>query len=450
VDPVGGEYRPNLRGLGALTAYWVGLAVLWGAMLTVVEPQLVQELVPPEIKTTALALLFGVQALVAILVQPVAGAASDRFVTPWGRRRPLLVAGVAAQVVFLIALTFAGSFLWVLIILVFVEIASNAAQGSYQGLLPDTVPVEGRGLASGLLGGGLLAGQIVGVAVAGAALVVGDTDLAIAFAAAALALGTVVTVLGVQERAGRSEASNHRVVVDWARHLVSPRSWIGPARATVLEVWGRDVLEQRDYLWLLASRLLMLMAAGSLQPFVLYYLQDSMGLGADAAAAVTPIAGAVALVALASAIPGGMLTNRLGRVRTVFFAGIAGGIGAFLFAVAPSYAFLFVVAIPFGAALGVFLSADWALLVDVAPQDEVGRYLGLSNTVTASASVLAVVIAGPVADVLNGVSFGLGYRVAFAIAALEFLAGAWCVLHVHEPKRLAHVTSTAPLGRSGS
>ena len=439
MGPVGGEYRPNLRGLGALTAYWVGLAVLWGAMLTVVEPQLVQELVPPEIKTTALALLFGVQAFVAILVQPVAGAASDRFVTPWGRRRPLLVAGVAVQVVFLIALTFAGSFLWVLIILVFVEIASNAAQGSYQGLLPDNVPVEGRGLASGLLGGGLLAGQIVGVAVAGAALVVGDTDLAIAFAAAALALGTVVTVLGVQERAGRSEASNHRVVVDWARHLVSPRSWIGPARATVLEVWGRDVLEQRDYLWLLASRLLMLMAAGSLQPFVLYYLQDSMGLGADAAAAVTPIAGAVALVALASAIPGGMLTNRLGRVRTVFFAGIAGGIGAFLFAVAPTYAFLFVVAIPFGAALGVFLSADWALLVDVAPQDEVGRYLGLSNTVTASASVLAVVIVGPVADVLNGVSFGLGYRVAFAIAALEFLVGAWCVLHVHEPRRLAHV-----------
>jgi MFS family permease len=447
---VGGEYRPNLRGLGALTAYWVGLAVLWGALLTVVEPQLVQELVPPEVKTTALALLFGVQALVAILVQPVAGAASDRFVTPWGRRRPLLVAGVAVQVVFLVALTFAGSFLWVLIILVFVEIASNAAQGSYQGLLPDTVPIEGRGLASGLLGGGLLAGQIVGVAVAGAALVVGDTDLAIAFAAAALALGTVVTVLGVQERAGRSESSNHRVVVDWARHLVSARSWIGPARATVLEVWGRDVLEQRDYLWLLASRLLMLMAAGSLQPFVLYYLQDSMGLGTNAAAAVTPIAGAVALVALASAIPGGMLTNRLGRVRTVFFAGIAGGIGAFLFAVAPSYAFLFVVAIPFGAALGVFLSADWALLVDVAPQDEVGRYLGLSNTVTASASVLAVVIAGPVADVLNGVSFGLGYRVAFAIAALEFLVGAWCVLHVHEPRRLAHVTSTAPLGGSGS
>ncbi len=446
---MGGEYRPNLRGLGALTAYWVGLAVLWGALLTVVEPQLVQELVPPEVKTTALALLFGAQAIVAIVVQPIAGAASDRLVTPWGRRRPLLVAGVVAQVVLLIALTFAGSFLGVLLVLILVEIASNTAQGSYQGLLPDCVPVEGRGLASGLLGGGLLAGQIVGVAVAGAALVVGDTDLAIAFAAAAVALGTLVTVHGVPEKLGRSESADHHVVVDWARHLLSPRSWLGPFRATVLEVWGRDVLEQRDYLWLLASRLLILMAAGSLQPFVLYFLQDSLGLGTDAAAAVTPIAGAVALVALASAIPGGAATARWGRVRTVFIAGVTGGIGAFLFAVAPTYAFLFVVAIPFGVALGVFLAADWALLVDVAPQDEVGRYLGLSNTVTASATVLAVVIAGPIADAVNGVRFGLGYRVAFVIASLEFLVGAWCVLHVHEPHRTAQTGSSVPLGRSG-
>jgi MFS family permease len=431
---LGASYRPNLRSMGALTAYWVGLAVLWGAMLTVVEPELVQELVPPETKTTALALLFGLQALVAILVQPVAGAASDRLVTPWGRRRPLLVAGVAAQVALLIALMFAGSFTWVLIVLIFVEVVSNAAQGSYQGLLPDCVPVEGLGLASGLLGGGMLAGQIVGVAVAGAALAVGDTDLAIAFAAGAVALGTLVTVLGVEERVGRAGSANHQVVVDWARHLLSARSWLGPVRATVLEVWGRDVLSQRDYLWLLASRLLILMASGTLQPFVLYYLQDSLGLGADAASAVTPIAGAVALVALASAVPGGAATARWGRVRTVFIAGVTGGIGAFLFAVAPTYAFLFVVAVPFGIALGVFLSADWALLVDVAPQDEVGRYLGLSNTVTASASVLAVVVAGPIADLVNGVGFGLGYRVAFAIAALEFLGGAWCVLHVHEPQ----------------
>ncbi len=92
------------------------------------------------------------------------------------------------------------------------------------------------------------------------------------------------------------------------------------------------------------------------------------------------------------------------------------------------------IAIPFGVALGVFLSADWALLVDVAPAGESGRYLGLSNTATAGASVLAVAIGGPVADIVNRFGPGYGYRAVFVLAALEFVIGSWCVAHVHEPR----------------
>ena len=47
--------------------------------------------VPAALKTSALALIAGLQALASILVQPAAGAASDRLATPWGRRRPLMV-----------------------------------------------------------------------------------------------------------------------------------------------------------------------------------------------------------------------------------------------------------------------------------------------------------------------------------------------------------------------
>jgi MFS family permease len=92
----------------------------------------------------------------------------------------------------------------------------------------------------------------------------------------------------------------------------------------------------------------------------------------------------------------------------------------------------------------VFLSADWALLTDVAPLDQAGRYLGLSNTVTAGAGVLAVAIGGPIADLVNRYQFGLGYRAIFAIAALEFAVGAWSVLHVHEPR-----PGAAALGEDG-
>lgn len=430
VEAVESRRVPLLR----LVSYWLGLNVLWGGVTTIVLPRMVEQLVAPGIKTTALALVAALQAAMSIVVQPLAGAATDRMVTPWGRRRPLMVVGVAAQAVFLLALLRVGTFPALVAVMLCVELSSNIAQGPYQGLLPDLVPHGQRGLASGLMGGAQLAGSVAGVAVAGVALTLGDLPLAIAFSAGALVLGTLATVLGVSEAVGRSDAR-----VAWAmaarRELAQLPEWGRSIRRVVLEVWGRDVLEQRDYLWLLVSRLAILMATGTLQPFAYYLLEDALHMGSSAAAAVVPLAGLVALVALLAAIPGGTMTGRWGRVRTVEVSALTGAVGAALFCFAPSYASLFVIALPFGFALGVFLSADWALLVDVAPPDQAGRYLGLSNTVTAGAGLLAVALGGPLADLVNRWEFGSGYRAVFLLAAVEFAVGAWCVRHVREPGR---------------
>jgi MFS family permease len=430
----------SLRDLGAMSAYWFGLSITWGSLTTIVLPRLVEQVVPATIKTSALSLIGALQALVSIIVQPMSGAASDHLVTPWGRRRPLMVAGVAVQAVLIVLLTVAGAYWAILVVMLAIELASNTAQGPYQGLLPDMVPPGERGLASGFLGAGLLAGQVVGVALGGVALAAGDVSLAVSFSAGALLVGTIVTVATMHETAGRA-GGGRLEPVDWVRELLHPSRWATPIRRIVLEVWGRDVLEHRDYLWLLASRLAILMAAGTLQPFAYYYLEDALGLGANAGLAFVPLAGLVALVALVSAVPGGAMTARWGRVRTVALSAASGLVGALLFAVAPNYPALFLIAIPFGLALGVFLSADWALLTDVAPLDQAGRYLGLSNTVTAGAGFLAVALGGPVADLVNRFRFGLGYRAIFALAAIEFAVGAWGVLHVHEPR-----TGVAALG----
>ena len=148
------------------------------------------------------------------------------------------------------------------------------------------------------------------------------------------------------------------------------------------------------------------------------------------------------MVEEATAIPGGAATARWGRVRTVLASALLGAMGALAFAVAPSYAALFVIAIPFGMALGVFLSADWALLVELVPPDEAGRYLGLSNVATAGAGLLAVAIGGPIADLVNAAAPGVGYRVVFLLAAIEFLVGAWSVRHVREPGTVSAVSQS--------
>jgi MFS family permease len=434
--------------LGALSAYFVGLSMLWGTLTTIVLPQIVERLVPGAVKTTALSAVAALQALVAIVVQPISGAASDRLETPWGKRRPFMVGGVLAQCTFLVLLFMAGSYPAVIVAMMLQELASNTAQGPYQGLLPDLVPTDKRGLASGYLGASQLVGQVAGVAIAGVLAASGELHWAILFAGAAVLVGMLTTVLGVTERVEPALAEVRGR--DWARGTFRLRGWAAPIRAMVLDVWGRDVLEKRDYLWLLASRLLILMATGTLQPFAYFYLEDSLGLGSSAGLAVTPLAATVAFVALASAIPGGALTSRWGRVRTVLVSAAFGAVGSLLFAVAPSYWMVFLFAIPFGVALGVFLSADWALLVEVAPPGESGRYLGLSNTVTAAASVLAVVIGGPLADLVNASEPGVGYRAIFVLAAVEFAAGALCVGRVHEPGPGAGGSGASGSGGSGA
>jgi MFS family permease len=431
----------NVR-LPIFTAYWFGLNFLWGAVTTIVLPALVENVTPEAIQTTALALVAGLQALVAIVVQPLSGAISDELHSPWGRRRPLMVAGVALQLLSLGLLALVGSsYVGIVVAMLLVELFSNTAQGPYQGLLPDVVPMGRRGAAAAALGVGQLAGQVVGVALAGLAVAVGDVQLAIALSAVAVGIGTAVTVAGVREPAdskpdGGQDAA--RAGLDVGRTglgLFDASRWRIPFRSTVLRVWGRDVLEHRDYMWVLVSRLAILMATGTFQPFVYFFLKDSLGLAGDTAAAVVPLAALVVLVAVVAAVPGGRLTERWGRVRTVRAAAAIGTVGSLAFALAPSYESLFIMAIPFGAALGIFLAADWALMVDLVPQAESGRYLGLSNTVTAGAALLAVAIGGPIADLVNQWSFGAGYRAIFALAGVEFLFGVVALLRVSEPHR---------------
>ncbi len=424
--------------LGGLTAYWLGLSVLWGSLTTVVLPRLVEQVVPAAVKTSALALVASVQAVVSIVVQPAAGAASDHWSSRWGRRRPLMVAGVVAQLLFLALLVRAQALWAIVVVMALEEAASNSAQGPYQGLLPDVVPADRHGLASGLFGAAQLAGQVLGVGVSGVLVAVGDDGAAIAFAGGAVALGLLTTVVSQPERvspglSGALASGLRSGAMRSLAHLRHGRAWQRAIRTVLLDVWGPDVLERRDYIWLLVSRLAILMATGTLQPFIYFYVEDAVGLGPSAATGVVPLAALVALVALVAAIPGGAATARWGRVRTVLASALLGAAGAAAFAVAPSYAALFPIAVPFGVAMGLFLSADWALLVDLVPPDEAGRYLGLSNVATAGAGLLAVAIGGPIADLVNTASPGLGYRAVFVLAAVEFLAGAWFVRHVHEP-----------------
>ncbi len=133
------------------------------------------------------------------------------------------------------------------------------------------------------------------------------------------------------------------------------------------------------------------------------YFRRSHGLSdTDADATVfltTAIVGASTALA---ALPGGRLSDRLGRRPVIWGAAAIAGIGLSGVALAPSPAVAVAAWIPFGIGMGVFLSADWALMADVIPKHTAGRYMGILNAGTAMAGPVFIIVAGPVQDLVSG------------------------------------------------
>src|SRR5512141_1479856 len=94
----------------SLNLYWFSLSFLWNSMGPILLPTLVPLLVPESQKGGALGLLSALGLIVAIIVQPAAGAWSDSHTTRWGKRKPYIVGGTLFDVVFLLTMALAGNY----------------------------------------------------------------------------------------------------------------------------------------------------------------------------------------------------------------------------------------------------------------------------------------------------------------------------------------------------
>ena len=140
----------SLREMLVLNTYWIGLSFKWNALHPIILPALLLNYIPDVQKNTYLGILTFIGLIVATIVQPLAGAISDGWVSRWGRRRPLIVMGTLFDLVFLAIMGWAGGFAWLVIGYIGLQLSSNIAHGPLQGLLPDRVPTGQLGVASSL------------------------------------------------------------------------------------------------------------------------------------------------------------------------------------------------------------------------------------------------------------------------------------------------------------
>src|SRR6202521_2643635 len=154
----------------ALSAFWFGMNFLWIPLTTVLIQAQVDDVVPKGSQNTAIGVALGLGGVLAMAVPPLVGAWSDRLNTRFGRRRPIMVAGTLLTIPGLILLMTAGNYPQIVVGYVIVQFFFNAAGAAYAGIIPDVVPAQQFGKASGFLatmtqlgiGGGLGVTSVLG------------------------------------------------------------------------------------------------------------------------------------------------------------------------------------------------------------------------------------------------------------------------------------------------
>lgn len=403
-----------------LSAFWFAIAYVMQPLSGTIIPLLVKHFTTPTTLQLGLATIhvdintyvavldtFG--AAFAIVWQPAIGALSDGHRAAIGRRRPFIAIGVVGDVIFLTIIAFVTSYWMLLVAYVFFQMASNTAQGPYQGMLPDQVPDDQRSEASGYYGMMNMVGTIFGFVVVGAILIpTGHLRIAILTLPLVVAIAGALVFFGVPDRRITRERS-------------------GSAARSVFLSFAIDARRYRDFAWLMVSRLFFLMAPVGVSTFALNFILFTFHYSDAQASLYSSILLAVVVTfAAVMAMAAGFLAQRLGKKRMVATACVIGAIGSTLLIFAPSLPWILAFGVILGISLGVFLSVDWAFMTDLIPKAEAGRYMGVSNIATASAGLIARPILGPIIDAFNNNRTStVGYRIMFGIVtgfyAIAFL-----------------------------
>ncbi len=419
----GGTKRFGASGYIKITILGFALTALWSSLHSIILPLRLLDFVPEAQKNTYLGLLTFTGLILAMLTQPVIGAISDRSGFGWGRRRPYILLGTLLALLFLPGIGLAGSYAALFVFYALLQIGSNTAQGPYQAFIPDLVPLERRGLASGVkslleLLGGLVLVRLVAYFMGHYFAGEGASWLWLALAALAVVLlgAMLATVLTVRERPGAG---------------VPGLSLLSALRRS----FRIDITANRDFIWFLVSRGIIGMPGVILQTFALYYLMDFVGV-ASPAAATAELLIVVGVCLLIVVYPAGRLSDRVGRKPVIVSSGLLGALGIVLLFFARDYGLVMVSGAILGIANGALLSSSWALATDLVAKGEQARYLGLTSIALAGGAALARLI-GPLIDFFNSIGSGLGYQFMLIFCFACFIAGALLVLKVkrHPPLR---------------
>jgi MFS family permease len=452
--------------------YFLGLTTV-AQTNGLIFPLLVQQFVGETGKGSYLGVLRLWTLMTALLFQAFWGILSDRSTFRLGRRRPFILGGTLASIVFFSAIGLSAGLsgmtgFWFLFIAgILMQASSNAGQAAQQALIPDLVPENQRGKFSAiksifelplpLILVSFTIGRLISHGQMWAAILLAMSVLLISmlvamfvpeqpikeapapfnwtpvlrlavmagvFTAIILVVGEAVKLLGQLLEAVNSLA----LIIT----LMGAAGLVAMLVAVALGVWlsirlsigPTEARQNPAFTWWVINRLAFLVGAVNLSVFAIYFIQARLGYVREKAASpAAQLLMIVGIFILVSALPAGWLADRFGRKQLVAISGLLAALGTFIALLTPNLTVIFVGGCLIGIGAGFFYTANWALGTDIVPQDQAARYLGISNLAGAGAGAVGAYIGGPIADYFTSMSSvqGLGYVVLFAIYGALFL-----------------------------
>ena len=411
------ETKPNYAwgviSLLRLGAFGFGISGFFMAMESVILPVLVMGVVPEGAKNTLLGALGLSGLLVAALVQPIAGWYSDRTRTPLGRRVPYMMWGCLSVTLGMLGLASAVNYLSLFVVWVLIQANASIGFVPFQALIRDLVPFERLGVASSLKIFSDISGAAVLIAVTGLLLGNFDPD------GSSYWLWIALGILGLSLIITASISSSIVVPRERAVQRLDGAIW------EKLRVTSRL---NPQLGWFLVSRYLMISAAFIFPTYGLFYLKDMVQVNnpAQTLGLMIVVIGGVMLL---SVYPVGWVSDKVGRKPVVLIGAIGASLGLLIMTQADGAIQVLIVATFTSVFVGIMLAGNWALANELGTSGREGQHIGLVSVATISGAATSKLL-GPVVDLLNIASPGLGYTTLLIGAGVLFLLGVLVLLRV--------------------
>ena len=389
------------------------LFALFAAILGVLLPNQIQD-IDPAGKTAALGIVFAITSVFSTITTPVAGALSDRTRSRFGRRTPWIVAGSLIGGVATILIPHGGNIVGITTFWVLATISLNCMLPVITTVVADRFRPSERGTVSGVVGATMTAGLSAGTIFGG--LLAAHLFLAYAILGIGVMIACTLFVIFNPEPP---------LPADFGR---PPPFRLG---AFLREFWISP-REHPDFAWAFFGRFSIYMGYQAILTYLLYILEDHIGLSqADANAMIARMSSVTLVALIVSSLSSGWLADRLGRLKPlVFIAGLLMALAVVAPLASRSIPGMFGYAVLVGLGYGAFMSVDLALMTHVLPprpagEDATGKDLGILTTAINIPQILSPAMAAALLT-----ATGNNYPLLFCLAAAFVVVGACFVLPI--------------------